>query len=1006
MPLKAYRNKFEHTHENEFFRFLSTELEKKWEDKKDTAYLIGNPKIIGDDGNPFYPDILFISKNIFAIMELKDYSGEITFPPGYDFANSVWKTDETIIKGGSFINPFAQVKSYRNKIRDYLNFYNNELSFDSKFNPDRIKAVVCFQKDIELSREVPAKISRWFYIKDRRNIVDWFDDVVSPEIDLTDRDLEKLVALFYNPEYEDILAKEDEPAIGDEIDAAVEESHYVDFESLTDAQKDAIICINDFVESDNQILLLTGITNSGKTHLINYIRSHIFNNTPVKQVISLAPTNRIVGHLNRAVPNIRSVYGYIYTRSMFESGDIDSEDEQEGENGRDQDADNYKIIFDLRENLDENNCIYVVDESHLISDSHFETPILKFGSGKLLNDLLTYINPKNTGRKIIFIGDKYLMGYGSRDISALSEYYLSEINGYKVISYNLKPDDKIQNNVITRGLIRPIVKSIEQKQFNTLQLNSDDRVQILEGDAVKEICKDNILNDGSGFKILTYSNEQAKTLSAWVKKEILSKNDFLEKGDLVVFFNTVILPSEDPFTMPQKIFNGEYAEVVDIAASPEIKTQKLRGRDKPIELRYRRIGLKIIERDINVKGYYLENFWDSDRNEISKDEYIAIQAYYNSLVSKRVKESITETREWKELVNSAEYKQLKSEHKELEKSGKSTKKQIADAKRKIRELELPVKRQFINKVRSDIIASDPFVNPIYLRFGYTITVHRALGNKWSNLLLNMHQGEGRGVTNEEYFRWIYSGLSRAEDKLYITNPPNISPYMNATWKHVTLSYEHSDVTQKQTPLPVHTIGEPDPKERSKLEELQLTGYPEPLQKLYLYVSRSLSNAKFTVNRVDHKDYAEHYHINNPSGGNCHLIFYYNKKYEFTKFNVAKAEPDELKAEVVRLIESYQKDGSDNAIPVKEPVNYPSNVVGEMLRLMNESLKNINITQIYCAEYNHMTRVDIKRDKEFLLLDVYYIKEGFVSIISPNKSNSEQLHDDVKKIFLDFIQGYK
>ncbi len=820
MPLKAYRNKFEHTHENEFFRFLSTELEKKWGDKRDTAYLIGNPRIIGDDGNPFSPDILFISKNIFVIMELKDYGGEISFFPGFDFSNALWKTGNTIIKGGSYINPFAQVKSYRNKIRDYLIYYINELSEESRFNADRIKSVVCFQKDIVLSRDIPGKFSRWFYIKDRRDIINWFDDVVSPEIDLIDKDLDKVVSLFYQPEFQDILEKDKPIEISDDIGVEEEKPPEVDYDLLNDAQKNALSYIEEFVKNDDQILILSGITNSGKTYLINFIRSHLINKTSIKQIVSLAPSNRIVGHLNNSVPGIRSVYGSIYTRNMFETSDSDSgdsEEEEENEGNKEEDKDKYKIIFDLRENTDDSDCVYIVDESHLITDSHFETPLLKFGTGKLLNDLLTYVNPKNTKRKIIFIGDKYLTGYGGRDISALSEYYLSDINDYKVSVYDLRFEDDISGNIITREFVSPIIKSIDNKQFNTLTFTNSERIQILETEALRQKCGENIKDGEDRFKILTYSNEQAKTLNSWVKKEIFGKYDYLEKGDLVVFFNTVILPSDDPFTMPQKIFNGEYAEIIDIADSVEIKQQKLRGRDKPVELRYRRVVLKIIDRDITVKGYYLENFWESEQNQISNDEYIAIQAYYNTLVSRKVKETITDTREWKELINSPEYKQLKNELERLEKSDNVSKKKISEVKRKIKELERTVRRNYINKVRNEIIKNDPFVNPIFLRLGYAITVHKAIGSKWNNVLLNMYHGEGKGVTNEEYFRWVYTGISRAKDMLYLSNPPKISPYMKISWKHVNLNYEQVSDSRKNNTLPVYDIGDPGERERNDYE---------------------------------------------------------------------------------------------------------------------------------------------------------------------------------------------
>ena len=196
------------------------------------------------------------------------------------------------------------------------------------------------------------------------------------------------------------------------------------------------------------------------------------------------------------------------------------------------------------------------------------------------------------------------------------------------------------------------------------------------------------------------------------------------------------------------------------------------------------------------------------------------------------------------------------------------------------------------------------------------------------------------------------------------------------------------------------------RERETIMNLSLADQPEPLQKLFLFVSRAVSKGKLTVESIDHKDYAEHYHISSESGERCHAIFYYNKQYEFKKFSIVRAEPDELRNEVMRLIKDYRPHRSDNKDSSVEQIVYPSNIVGDMLKEMDKSVMDYNITGIEFTEHSYITRAEFKRKDEYLVLDVYYNKDGFITIITPNKSNSAQLHDDVKAIFMNFIQGYK
>jgi len=54
-----------------------------------------------------------------------------------------------------------------------------------------------------------------------------------------------------------------------------------------------------------------------------------------------------------------------------------------------------------------------------------------------------------------------------------------------------------------------------------------------------------------------------------------------------------------------------------------------------------------------------------------------------------------------------------------------------------------------------------YKNIALVKYGWAMTVHKALYFKWDDILFNVDWGESAGKTNESYFKWLYSGLSRA-----------------------------------------------------------------------------------------------------------------------------------------------------------------------------------------------------------------------------------------------------
>src|SRR5690606_17745142 len=72
----------------------------------------------------------------------------------------------------------------------------------------------------------------------------------------------------------------------------------------------------------------------------------------------------------------------------------------------------------------------------------------------------------------------------------------------------------------------------------------------------------------------------------------------------------------------------------------------------------------------------------------------------------------------------------------------------------------------------DALRSDKYFNALRIKFGYAITCHKAQGGEWANTFLNCKTS--MGYFNSSYFRWLYTGITRAKENLYTLDEPHFS----------------------------------------------------------------------------------------------------------------------------------------------------------------------------------------------------------------------------------------
>lgn len=68
------------------------------------------------------------------------------------------------------------------------------------------------------------------------------------------------------------------------------------------------------------------------------------------------------------------------------------------------------------------------------------------------------------------------------------------------------------------------------------------------------------------------------------------------------------------------------------------------------------------------------------------------------------------------------------------------------------------------------IFENEYFNALQVKFAYAITCHKAQGGQWKNVFID-HSYIPPEQMNADYYRWLYTAITRAREKLYLVNFP-------------------------------------------------------------------------------------------------------------------------------------------------------------------------------------------------------------------------------------------
>jgi hypothetical protein len=486
---------------------------------------------------------------------------------------------------------------------------------------------------------------------------------------------------------------------------------------LNDDQAAALVAIKAFLLDDNMdAFILRGSAGSGKTTLVASI-CDIAEELHLTYAL-LAPTGRaarILGHkvawVRGEYSGGRTIHSAIYQKPAVEVNELAEQANDPG----------MRLIFPLTES--EPDCsLFVIDESSMVGDKNSEGDFLQFGSGRLLQDLITHSRSGRPGRdggsaKLLFVGDAaQLPPVGENASPALSEDHLRTAFGLRVGAAEL-------TTVVRQAAGSPVLQraselrdAIRDERFNRFSLRPDGvDIEEIEASRAIDLIEESIRSRTSNVAVVP-SNAMALEYNRAVRERLWGSADLPVQPR-----ETLLVNKNSRF---HDLSNGDLVRVVKVASEAEPVTVALSGKHL-VELRFLEATVAYRAPDdavIQTPCLLLENPLNSPLRELPPLEIRALLVHFRT-----------------------RYPNLK-----------------------------PGTSAF----RSAIM-EDPYFNALQVKYGYAMTCHKAQGGEWDSVLV--HFPPSGGKRNATFFRWAYTAITRAVRKLIIVSAPNFTEYSDTYW---------------------------------------------------------------------------------------------------------------------------------------------------------------------------------------------------------------------------------
>lgn len=467
---------------------------------------------------------------------------------------------------------------------------------------------------------------------------------------------------------------------------------------LTEQQNQAMRMIEKFIADNNsQVFILKGYAGTGKTTLIRNMTDYLSSQS--LQVQLMAPTGRAAKVLRSKLKDFdaSTVHKGIYKFSHLVV------EESEGE---------LRYVFPLKDNNERGVCI--IDEASMISSRKANSELFQFGSGVLIDDLLSYARV-HFGGKIIFVGDPMqLPPVGDNCSVALDETYFTNLK-MNVSHFELTDivrQDKGSCILSNATKIRELMRGNERNHL-VFEKKEGEVMDVGAMEVARKYCEDSEKKSA----IVCFSNQQAAEYNAAIRTILFPEANHVTVGDkLMVVCNSYFGEYE--------LLNGDIITVVEtsdniIAQTAPVWTERSGKKlQENITLDFREISFQAENGNI-YKRYIIDTLLQNKRPSLTIDEMKAL--YINMVMRMRTEKGLTDQK---------------------------------------------------SKDFANAIGKDNFYNALQVKYGYAFTCHKSQGGEWNTVFVDFTKRTG---LDADSLRWKYTAVTRASKRLWCINLPNVTP---------------------------------------------------------------------------------------------------------------------------------------------------------------------------------------------------------------------------------------
>ena len=587
---------------------------------------------------------------------------------------------------------------------------------------------------------------------------------------------------------------------------------------LTASQSRAIRGIAEFVDDDDHdVFVLKGYAGTGKTFLISLLTDSLSRSGRTYRLA--APTGRAARVITEKTRlPATTIHSLIYNYGDIRESKIDGLDGSE----------TFKLVAQKYVNDLPSNSVFIVDEASLISDIYSDAEFFQSGSGFLLRDLLHYINFDHNihKKKLILIGDDaQLPPVGMSYSPALNIDHLRDKHGVRCRTLELtdvvrqKADSGVLKNVA------PLRDCIRNGVFNKISFDTSlsDVTEVKSQDVVPaylDSCGHEVNNKSV---LIARSNAEAGEFNRSIREHLFPGCLQATDGDkLMVVRNTDVNGI--------RINNGDFVWVKSLASEAISRKVTIRRKSEEtglveetkVRLSFRdaHLGYRLVDgRGVYFDATILENLLYDDSPELSSEQQKALYVDF-CLRHNRIRKKPAEFR-------------------------------------------MAIRR-------------DPFFNALRVKFGYALTCHKAQGSEWKNVFVSCH-GMGNDLAASN-FRWLYTALTRASDRLHLLNPPNIQ--IGGGIRLAGVAKSAFERRKTDTTVPLNT--EDQPKEQvGQLPSDVVENETDICAFIRRQVKVELAGTGIEIDATESNSYQEAYFFSR-GGDWARINIFYNRKSQITR----------------------------------------------------------------------------------------------------------------------------